>query len=105
MNDKETSQYAGFGFNVIVYSVTLIIACIFPFVARTVISLFLTTPSISSLKGDASYLFDIVYPIMGLFTTAAFFGGAFYCAFYSAKKIAYKSCHFPPLLSLKIFFC
>lgn len=89
--DKQTAKYSGFLFNVFVYTVAGVIASIFPLLMRTVVSLFLRTPSLSELKGDPSYLFNIVYPIMGFFTTAALVGGAFVCSYFTANKLAYSS--------------
>lgn len=90
MNEEKT-KYNGFFMNIIFYTLAGIVASLCPVIIRTVVSLFLYTPSLSELKGDASYLFNVVYPIMGLMTTAAFIGGAFLCSYFTADKIAYKS--------------
>lgn len=91
MRQEEKTQYNGFAFNIIIYAVTLILGAVFPFVVRTILSFIIETPSITELRGDASRLFNIIYPILGVLTTAAFLFGGFYCSMYTAKKIAYKS--------------
>ncbi|MEG1743343.1 MAG: hypothetical protein RR246_04170, partial [Clostridia bacterium] len=91
MQDKEITKYGGFWFNTIVFTLTLIIASVFPVIARTLLSFAIETPSLSSLHSDASPLFDFIYPLMGVVTSAAYIGGCYYCTNYTAKKLAYKS--------------
>lgn len=88
--DEQSTKHSGFLFNIFVYTVAGVIASMFPVAMRTVLSIFLRTPSLSELKGDASYLFNVIYPVMAFFTTAALMAGAFVCSYFTAKKLAYN---------------
>jgi len=84
-------HYGGFIYNFTIYSVTMIIASLVPFLARTLASFFIKTPSIIELKANASYLFDVIYPIMGVVTLAAFLFGGYAACYISGYNIAYKA--------------
>lgn len=90
--DIERGQFDGFIFNNVIYLIAMFIASLFPFLARTVLSVFLNTPNIAALKADGSYLFDVIYPVVGIFTFAAFIFGGWYCSYFTASKVAYKTC-------------
>ncbi len=36
-------------------------------------------------------MFNVIYPIVGFFTLAAFIFGGWYCSYFTASKIAYKT--------------
>ena len=94
-------KYEGFAFNITVYTLSMVIASMFPFVARTIASFFIETPGIAKLKLDASYLFDVVYPIMGVLTIAAFLAGGYLACYFTGYKIAYKTRETQPKAKVK----
>lgn len=89
--DLPKVPHDGFITNNIFYLLAMFVASMFPFAARTVLSFMLTTPNAAELKADGSWLFDVLYPIVGLVTLAAFLFGGFYACYYTASKVAYKN--------------
>lgn len=87
----QDNKYGGFIFSLTVYSLSMVIASLFPFIARTIASFFIETPSIAELKADATHLFNVIYPIMGVLTIAAFLLGGYITCYFTGYKIAYKS--------------
>ena len=102
MQDKEKGQFDGFIFNNIIYFIAMFIGSLFPFVARTALSFMIKTPHPSELKADGSYLFDVVYPLVGIFTLAAFIIGGWYCCYVVSSKVAYKTGRETDSLKMKI---
>lgn len=84
-------KYDGFLFNFFIYIIALIIASAFPFIVRTIVSFFIKTPSISEQNADASYLFNVIYPIMGVVTIAAFLFAGYIASYIASYKVAYKA--------------
>lgn len=89
--DEKKGQFDGFLMNIVIYTIAMFIASLFPFVARTILSIFIKTPGMVELKADGSYLFDVIYPLVGFFTFAAFIFGGWYCCYFAAAKISYKT--------------
>jgi hypothetical protein len=56
-----------------------------------IISIFLKTPSITLTNLDASYLFNVVYPIVFIMTSAVFIMGGYVACYFTSYKIAYKA--------------
>ena len=88
MNENKMN---GFLFNICIYTITLYLASLFPFIGRTIVSFFIKTPSISELKADASYLVNIIYPLMGVVTIAAFLFGGYIACYFTGFRVAYKT--------------
>ena len=91
MQKEKPGQYEGFIFNSVIFLAAMFVGSLFPFAARTLASFFLKTPSAVDLKADGSYLFDVIYPIMGLLTLGAFLAGGFYSMYYAMGKMSYKT--------------
>ncbi len=87
----EENKYGGFFYNFIIYSITMLVASIFPFIIRTIASFFMDTPSIIKTELDATYLFNFVYPIVCILSTAAFIIGGYVACYFTGFKIGYKS--------------
>ncbi len=100
--DNEMGQFDGFLINNVIYLVAMYIASFFPFVARTLLSFMLKTPSAAELKADGSYLFDVIYPIVGFLTLAAFIAGGWYCSYYAAFKVAYRTNKYTDTFKMKL---
>jgi len=89
INMKER-KLDGFVFNFTIYFISLLIASLMPFFARFVLSFFIETPGIAELQADGSYLFNVIYPIMGSVTIAVFLFGGYLACYIAGYKIAYK---------------
>lgn len=81
----------GFIFSFVIYFISMLIASMMPFVSRFIASFFLTTPSIAELKADGSYLFNVIYPIMGVISISAFLLGGYVACYFTSYKVAYKT--------------
>ncbi|MBQ6183740.1 MAG: hypothetical protein IJK33_07630 [Clostridia bacterium] len=89
--NEERDPYEGFLINVVIYFAALIVASFGAIVMRTVGSVFIHTPSLVDLRADASYLFDSVYPLQAILTTAGFLGMGFLSCYFIAYRIARKN--------------
>lgn len=84
-------KYDGFFFGIVIFTIAMFLASLLPFFTRLIVSFFIETPHINELHGDASYLFNIVYPLMGAVTIATFLFGGYGTGYIAAYKIAYKA--------------
>ena len=89
--DKEKGQLDGFIINNVIFLIAMFIGSLFPVLARTVLSFMIKTPSASELRADGSFLFDVIYPIAGFVTLAAFIFGGWYCSYVAFKKVSFKT--------------
>ncbi len=89
--NHKSNTYDGFIYNNVVYLVAMFIGSFGALIGRIVLSIFLKTPSITELHADASYYFNVIYPIAGIVTNAGFFAGGYFCCYFAAHKIAYNS--------------
>lgn len=87
----KNNKYSGFFYNFIIYSITMIVASLFPIFIRMIASFFIETPSVIRTELDATHLFSSVYPIFCILTTAAFIIGGYVCCYFTGYKIGYKS--------------
>jgi hypothetical protein len=85
------NRYDGFFYNFTIYSITMVIASVFPFLVRMISSLFIETPSVIKTDLDASYLFNSVYPIVCILTLAAFIIGGYVACYFTGYKIGFKT--------------
>ncbi|MDL2287187.1 hypothetical protein LJB90_01305 [Eubacteriales bacterium OttesenSCG-928-G02] len=102
-NEKYTTKYEGFLINISMLIIAFIITSIAPFVVRIVLSIFIKTPGMIELKADATYLFNVVYPIVGTITTASFLLCGWYSGYYIGKKVAYQTRVLPNIKQTKMY--
>ncbi len=89
--NHKSNKYDGFIYNNVVYLVAMFIGSFGALIGRILLSFFLKTPSITELDADASFYFNVIYPIAAIVTNAGFFAGGFFCCYFAAYKIGYNS--------------
>lgn len=89
--EKEKNQYEGFIYNSVIYLIAMTVGSCGALIGRTLLSFFVKTPNMAELKADGSFLFDVIYPLAGLFTAAGFIAAGFFCCYFVSYKIAYKT--------------
>lgn len=82
---------SSFGFSFCLYLIVSVVARVVPILVRTLLSLFVHTPSVNELKADGSYLFDVIYPLFGFLMLAGYFAAMYYCFRFAASKVAYRT--------------
>ena len=80
-----------FGFSFCLYAVVSVAARIVPILVRTLLSLFVHTPSVTELKADGSYLFNVIYPLFGLLMLGSYFAAMYYGFRFAASKVSYRT--------------
>ncbi len=64
---------------------------IVPILGARCFSLFVHTPSVTELKADGSYLFNVIYPLFGLLMLGSYFAAMYYGFRFAASKVSYRT--------------